>query len=174
MKNNKVIGLWIVATVIVLLVSSCDAKKKLVSNTHLSDYQWMSAKMTMDISAPGMELNNVSGVLRMRRDSTVWISAAAVLGLESIRTLITQDSVIMINRVNQTYLAEPLSSVASTLKRPLSLQECQSLLLGNGNSDHVEIQFGPYTAKIKYSDVQWDEPASFPIKINKKYERIKL
>lgn len=165
--------MWMVAMAVLWLVSSCAARKKLVSDTH-SDYQWMSAKMTMDITAPGMELNNVSGVLRMRRDSTVWISAAAVLGLESIRTLITQDSVIMINRVNQTYLAEPLSSVATTLQRPLSLQECQSLLLGNGASDHVEIQFGPYTAKIRYSDIQWDEPQTFPMKISKKYERMKL
>jgi hypothetical protein len=38
----------------------------------------------------------------------------------------------------------------------------------------VELQFGPYTAKIRYSDIHWDEPTTFPIKINESYERMKL
>ncbi len=134
----------------------------------------MTAKMTMDLSAPGMELKDVAGTLRMRRDSTVWISASAFMGMENIRALMTQDSLVLINRVDQTYLAEPLSEVAEKLQLPTTLQECQTLLLGNGNADHVELQWGPYTAKIRYSDIQWDHPTSFPMKINPKYERMKL
>ena len=114
-----------------------------------------------------------TGTLRMRRDSAVWISAAAMLGMESVRTLVTQDSVIMVNRLNQTYLAEPLATVMEIFQTP-SLRELQNKLLGNGTDDHVELQWGPYTAKIRYSDIQWDEPTTFPIKINKKYERVKL
>lgn len=159
------------AAVILLLVASCTSRKKMVSMSKVADYQWMNAKMTIDVAVPGMELNNISGMLRMRRDSTVWFSASAALGVESVRTLITQDSVILINRVNQTYLAEPISAI-KTMPAP-SLQEIQTMLLGDGSSDHVEIQFGPYTAKIRYSDIQWDEPVKFPIKINKSYERIK-
>ena len=115
------IGILTVAAAILLLVTSCSSRKKMVSMAKAADYQWMTAKMTMDITTPGMEVNNVSGVLRMRRDSTVWISASAVLGVESIRTLVTQDSVILINRVNQTYLAEPISAIA-TMQVP-TLQE---------------------------------------------------
>lgn len=169
------IGLLLAATALLLLISSCTSKKKLVSPmAHAANYEWMSAKMTMDIVAPGIELNNVTGSLRMRRDSTVWISAAAVMGIESIRALITQDSVVLINRLEQSYLAEPLSEVAAALRLPATLQESQSMLLGNGTTDHVEIQFGPYMAKIQYSDIHWDEPTTFPIKINKRYERMKL
>ena len=163
----------LVATVILSLMASCTSKKKLVSPmAHVADYEWMSAKMTMDITAPGAEFNNVSGNLRMRRDSTVWISASAFMGMESLRTLVTQDSVIFINRMNQAYLAEPLSAVAS-MSQGASLQDIQALLLGDGSSDHVELQWGPYIAKIRYSDIHWDEPVGFPIKINKNYERIK-
>lgn len=169
------IGLLLAATALLLLISSCTSKKKLVSPmAHAADYEWMTAKMTMDITAPNIEFNNVTGSLRMRRDSTVWISAAAMMGIESIRALITQDSVILINRLEQSYLAEPLSEVASALRLPATLQESQSMLLGNGTTDHVEIQFGPYMAKIQYSDIHWDEPTTFPIKINKRYERMKL
>lgn len=139
---------------------------------HVADYEWMSAKMNMDITAPGTELNDVSGTLRMRRDSTVWISASAFMGMENLRILVTQDSVVMINRLNQTYLAEPISAI-EPMSQGTSLQEIQALLLGDGTSDHVELQWGLYTAKIRYSDIHWNEPASFPIKINKNYERIK-
>ena len=75
--------------------------------------------------------------------------------------------------MNQTYLAEPFSDVAQTV-HVSSLHEIQSMLLGNGASDNVAIRFDPYTAKIHYSDIQWNNPIEFPLKINKKYKKIKL
>ena len=157
-----------------LLVASCSPRKKLVKPTPETDFEWMTAKMTMDVASPGMEMNNVSGMLRMRRDSALWISASAMLGMESVRTLITQDSVFLINRFDQTYLIEPYPVAAEKMHLPATFQEIQALLLGDRSIDHVELQFGPYRAKIKYSDVHWDEPTTFPIKINKNYERVKL
>jgi hypothetical protein len=163
----------LVAIAVLSLVSSCDSKKKLVSPmAHVADYQWMTAKMSGALKMEQEELS-FTGNIRMRRDSTVWISVSAFLGMESIRTLVTQDSVILVNRMNQTYLAEPISTMAQTMQAP-SLREIQALLLGDGNADHVEIQWGPYIAKIRYSDIRWDEPTNFPMKINKNYERVKL
>jgi len=160
--------------VLIMLVSACSSKKKMVTTDPHADFQWMTAKMTMDITAPGLELNNVTGSLRMRRDSTIWISASALMGMEGLRTLITQDSVIVINRLDQSYIAEPFQSVVGKLNLPMTFRESQAMLLGNGNTDHVELQYGPYKAKIRYSDIRWNEPTTFPIKISKKYERKKL
>ena len=160
-------------TVVLLwLVTSCGSKKQLSTPmwSHLSDYEWFTAMIQMDISAPNMEMRDVGGQLRMRRDSTIWISASAMMGMESFRTLITQDSVIVVNRMDKTYLAEPLAEVASRFQWPATLQENQAMLLG----EFVELRFGPYIAKIRYSDIQWDVPTTFPIKINKSYERMKL
>ena len=166
------IGSLLVAMVMLSLLSSCDSTKKVVSPmAHVADYQWMTAKMSGELKVESGEFP-FTGNLRMRRDSTIWISISAFMGMESIRTLITQDSVVLVNRLNQTYLAEPLSTMTQTMQTP-SLQETQALLLGDGSADHVEIQWGPYIAKIRYSDIQWDEPTSFPIKINKNYQRIK-
>lgn len=139
---------------------------------HAANYEWMSAKINGELTVESGEFP-FSGTLRMRRDSAIWISASAMMGIESIRTRITQDSIIVVNRVEQSYLAEPFSEVAETISTP-SLQELQAMLLGDGTSDHVEMQFGPYKAKIRYADIHWDEPTTFPIKINQKYERMKL
>ena len=157
---------------VLLLVSSCDPKKKLVSPmAHVADYEWMMAKMSGELGV-GSEEFSFTGNLRMRRDSTIWLSVSAFMGMESIRMLVTQDTVVLLNRMNQTYLKEPFSTVAEMQGIP-SFQEIQSRLLGDGTADHVELQWGPYRAKIRYSDIHWDEPVNFPIKINKNYERIK-
>ena len=166
------IGVLVLATVVLLLVSSCDSTKKLVSPmAHVTDYQWMAGKINGELGV-GSDEWAFTGNIRMRRDSTIWISVSAFLGMESIRALVTQDSVVLVNRMNQTYLAEPMSNLVQTLQIP-SLQETQALLLGDGTSDRVALQWGPYTVKIRYSDLHWDEPTSFPIKINKNYERVK-
>lgn len=165
----------LVTTMLLLFVASCTSRKKLVSPmARVADYQWMNAKMNGEL-----ETNNgaysFTGSLRIHRDSTVWISVSAFMGMESVRALITQDSVIVLNRIDQTYLAEPKEVLQNTGMMPApSVQEIQFLLLGNGSSDRVLIQWGPYVAKIRYSDIHWDEPQTFPIKINKKYERVKL
>lgn len=159
------------ATALLLLVASCSSKKPLVTPSSHVDFQWMTAKMNGELNVENGTVD-FTGTLRMRRDSAVWVSVSALMGMESIRTLVTQDSVILVNRMNQTYLAEPLANVMETLHVP-SLQELQAQLSGKGTDDHVELQWGRYTAKIRYTDIRWDEPTTFPIKINKKYERIK-
>ena len=174
-KGRLTIRWMVLAMVGLLLASSCTAKKKLVSPmAHAAHYEWMSAKMSGELKVESGEFP-FSGTLRMRRDSTIWISASALMGIENLRALITQDSVILINRMDQTYLAETLVETCHGASLPpMTLHEFQAMLLGNGTSDAVVVQIGPYLAKIKYSDIHWDEPTTFPMKINKKYERIKL
>lgn len=169
-----------VLLLLVLLVASCTSRKKLVKPDDHSNFQWMSAKIQVEIVSGDTTLTsqpsplNLSGTIRMRRDSTVWISLSALLGMESVRAMVTQDSVFVINRMGQNYLAEPNTKVGKRFRVPTSLTEVQSLLLGNGSGDHVKIQHGPYQAIIRYSDIHWDEPTTFPLKINKNYQRMKL
>ena len=178
-SRREVIGVLWVAMAMLLLVSSCDSTKQLVSPmAHVTDYQWMTGKINGEVGVRSEELGvgseewTFTGNIRMRRDSTIWISVSAFLGMESLRALVTQDSVVLVNRMNQTYLAEPIAALVQILQVP-SLRETQALLLGDGTSDRVALQWGPYTVKIRYSDLHWDEPTSFPIKINKNYERVK-
>ena len=173
MSKRETIGILLVVTVALLLVTSCDPKKNLVSPTYnASNYEWMTAKMNGELITENGNFS-FSGNLRMHRDSTIWMSISAFMGMESLRALMTQDTVLVVNRLNQTYLAEPVSTVVEKMHVP-SLQDTQTMLVGNGTSDHVELRWGPYTAKIRYSDIQWNEPTTFPIKINKGYERMKL
>ena len=80
----------------------------------------------------------------------------------------------MIDRVDKTYLYESLDYLVSGWHISQDFEEFQKMLLGDGNTDHVELRFGPYIAKIRYSDIRWDEPTTFPIKISDNYQRINL
>jgi len=163
-----------------LLVASCTSKRKLVSPmSRVADYAWMTGKMTVEVAseegaASSAKMGDFTGAIRMRRDSVIWVSVSAVMGIETIRACVNNDSVVVLNRFDKTYLSEPLVEVAERFHLPSSLQECQSRLLGNGTSDQVTIQWGPYIAKIRYSDIHWDEPTTFPIKVTDSYERRRL
>ena len=145
---------------------------------HAAHYEWMTAKINGVLTLTSQRSTfNFTGQLRMRHDSAVWVSAS-FMGMEAMRALVTNDTVVVVNRLEKTYLAEPFSSLVYMAQtssfQPATLNDFQTMLLGNGVSDTVEIQWRSSSAKIQYSDIQWDEPTTFPIKINDNYERMKL
>jgi len=162
-------GKWIVLLLVVLL-ASCSTKKQLVTTQPSADFEWMTAKISGELTlTSNLSSLTFNGTMRMRRDSVIWISASAFMGMENVRVLITQDSVKLVNRVDQTYFIEPYDAMAARFQWPATLRETQAMLL----SEQPKLCLGPYTAQIKYSDIQWNESTTFPFKINKNYERIK-
>ncbi len=119
----------------------------------------------------------------MRKDSIVWLSVTATMGVEVLRAKVSNDSVWMLNRMEKTYLAEPLDSLAIQLGMPLSLPWLQNLLLDN-NEGLVPVEnqtvllknfaFGNYSAKVKYNNIRRDEPTTFPLKITDKMDRFRI
>ena len=162
------------------LVASCNCKKKLVAPTPQANYEWMTAKLSISLEESPLNshlsplTSQLPASLRMHRDSTLWLSVSGPMGMEAVRARVTTDSVLVVNRFDRTYLAEPLAEVASKLHLPSTVQEIQAMLLGDGSSDTVELQWNAYKAKIHYNEIQWDQPTTFPIRVNDSYERRKL
>ena len=46
---------------------------------------------------------DVNATIRMHKDSLIWASVNAVLGIEAMRLLITKDSVFLLDKLNKTY-----------------------------------------------------------------------
>jgi hypothetical protein len=61
---------------------------------------------------------DVNATMRMYKDSAIWLSANAVLGIEAMRVLITKDSVKLLNKLDKTILP----AVSTTCRR---LQNCR-------------------------------------------------
>ena len=167
----------------VLLLASCASRKKTVAPPQPQSFEWLTANMTIQAESNGQSFNDLSGQLRMRKDSVVWFSVTATMGVEVLRAKISNDSIWILNRLEKSYLAEPLDTISAQLGIPLSLPLVQIMLLDNIQGlPPVENQtvvlktfiMGELSAKVKYTNIKLDEPTTFPLKITNKMERMQL
>lgn len=179
MKNRSTI----VFLALLLCASSCVSRKKTVVPAQLQAFEWMTSNLSIQAEGNGMAFDDLSGQLRMRKDSLVWLSITATMGVEVLRAKFSNDSVWIVNRLEKTYLAEPLDSLSAQLGMPLSLPLIQTLLLDNNEGfppvENQTVQLktfvmGNLAAKMRYRNIKLDEKTTFPLKITNKMERIKL
>ncbi len=93
-------------------------------------FDWFVAKFSAEYENGGKS-NSFGGQLRIRKDSLIWISLTPMLGIEAIRLMITQDSVKMINRLNDTYFIGNYEYVNRFLNTNIDFDLLQAVLLGN-------------------------------------------
>jgi hypothetical protein len=93
-------------------------------------FDWFSAKFSADYKNKDKE-NSFNGQIRIRKDSLIWLSLTPMLGIEAIRLVITQDSVKMINRLNNTYFIGDYDYVNRFLNTNIDFDLLQAFLLGN-------------------------------------------
>jgi hypothetical protein len=106
-----------------------DNYTKIIANQF--NYNTFSAKIDVDyIDADGKKYN-VNAHVRMNRDSTIWISVTAILGIEGLRALITKDSIKILDKQNKTYKARDISYLKDITALPLTLRSLQDLFIGN-------------------------------------------
>ena len=168
---------------LLLVATSCASRKKIVQQTQPQSFEWLTANMAIQADGNGMSFDNLAGQMRMRKDSLVWLTVTATMGVEVMRAKVSNDSVWFVNRMEKTYLAEPLDTVSAQLGIPLSLPWVQMMLLNNNEGvPPVENQMvqlrsfvmGEWAAKIKYNNIKLNEKTNFPLKITDKMERIRL
>ena len=169
--------------VLLLAATSCASRKKTIAPTPPQTFEWLTSNLDIQAEGNGMAFDDLSGQLRMRNDSLVWLSVTATMGVEVLRAKVSNDSVWILNRLEKTYLAEPLDSVAVQIGIPISLPWIQTLLLDNNEGlPPVENQIvqlktffmGNLSAKVRYKNIKLDEKTSFPLKITDKMERMRL
>ena len=95
------------------------------------DYQTFTAKINIDYSDADNKNYDVNAVLRMYKDSALWISVNAILGIEAIRALVTKDSVKILDKQNKLITARSVDYLQEVTELPLDLQTVQNLIIGN-------------------------------------------
>ncbi len=93
-------------------------------------YTWFSAKFSAEYKQKG-KTTSFGGQIRVRKDSVIWISLTPMLGIEAIRVVITQDSVKMINRLNDTYYSGDYNYINRFLGTNIDFDLLQAFLLGH-------------------------------------------
>jgi len=93
-------------------------------------FEWFSAKFNLDLEIDKKK-TSVTGQVRMKKDSVIWITLSPALGIEMARLLITTDSVKFINRINKTFFTGDYAKVNAFLDANIDYDIFQTLLLGN-------------------------------------------
>jgi len=95
-------------------------------------FETLSMKATIAASSStSKESFNLTGTIRMIRDSVIWISVSPGLGIEAARLYITQDSVFFMNRLTNEYTVSTFGFFNTQYQVDLDFNILQSLLTGN-------------------------------------------
>lgn len=97
---------------------------------HDFQYNTFQAKFNAKLSYDDNNFN-LKGQLRMKNDSVLWMSLSVMMGIEVVRVKITHDSVFMLNRTQNQYLATSLESFKEDLPFVESVGFIQNVLVGN-------------------------------------------
>ncbi len=94
----------------------------------IKDWQYFSSKIDVDYRN-GDDQKNVNVHIRMLKDSLVWISAG-LFGIEAARVLINKDSMVVLNKLEKTYMVYKNEAISGFSDVPLTVGQIQNLIIG--------------------------------------------
>lgn len=95
------------------------------------DFQTFSAKVKVDFEGSDGKKNDFNAFIRLQKDSALWVSINALLGIEAFRVLITPDSVKVINKLDKVVQLRSVNYLKEITKLPFTFKELQDLIIGN-------------------------------------------
>ncbi len=94
-------------------------------------YTTFAGKMDVEYRDGDGKKYDLNTNIRMYKDSVIWVSVTAILGIEGLRAYITPDSVKLLDKQNKIYTARSVSYLQEVTELPLSLSSLQELIIGN-------------------------------------------
>ena len=136
---------------LVIILSSCNLfKKSNIENNLLNDSSllekelikkinsqnispdWTSLNSKIKVNKEGQEVT-INAHIRIKKDSIIWISVKAPLGIEIFRTMITSDSIYYMNRINKNYFIKHISHIREVVKADVSFIKLQEIIFASPN-----------------------------------------
>ncbi|RYY61891.1 MAG: DUF4292 domain-containing protein [Chitinophagaceae bacterium] len=100
-------------------------------NANRIEYTTFSGKVNVDYQGTDGKKYDLNANIRMYKDSVIWISVTAILGIEGVRAYITKDSVKIINKQDKVVTLRSVAYLQEITKLPLTLGTLQEILIGN-------------------------------------------
>lgn len=100
-----------------------------VLKNHLN-FSTFSAKAQAEFQQ-GKEGGNATTFIRIKKDSTIWLSLRFTLGIEGARILITRDSIKIMNFQKKTIAYRSINYLEEISGIPLDFVTLQDLIIGN-------------------------------------------
>ena len=132
--------------VLIFIISACGVKKRIPKTNSLNLKNtkeviekvnskrvypdWLSLKGKVSFLEKDQRLS-FSINIEHKKDSIIWASISAALGIEIIRLQLTPDSIYLINRTNRTYLIQPTSSIRENIISDFNFYDVQNIISYN-------------------------------------------
>jgi hypothetical protein len=94
-------------------------------------FETFSARVKVDYKDTKDKNLDFNAFIRMRRDSIVWVSVIAALGVEAFRVLIRPDSVMIMDKLEKTIKYATVSDLQQITQLPFDFATLQQLIAGN-------------------------------------------
>jgi hypothetical protein len=98
---------------------------------NIVDFNTFSAKVKVDFQGNDGKKNDFNAFLRMKKDSAIWVSINALLGIEAFRIIITPDSVKVLNKIDKVVQLRSVSYLQEVMRIPFTFYDVQNVIIGN-------------------------------------------
>lgn len=102
-----------------------------VLKNRVDNFSTFSAKIKVDFEGSDGKKNDFNAMVRLQKDSMLWVSINALLGIEAFRVVITPDSVKVMNKIDRVIQLRSVSYLKEITKLPFTFKELQDLIVGN-------------------------------------------
>ena len=100
---------------------------------------WLSINSKINIEKEGKN-TVVNANIRIKKDSVIWISLKAPLGIELLRSMITPDSIYFMSRMDKTYFIKPISHLKEVVKTDINFFQFQQILFSSPDITNQELE----------------------------------
>lgn len=130
-------------------MKASDIIRKTALNT--TNYQYLSANVTANVARKNSLPIRLTGQMRMRHDSVVWLNLTGPLGIGTFRVLATNDSVWITNSIEKTCRCGKINKVLGRYGIAADFVSLENALVCNGTILPQE-RFEVGNEKIEPSD----------------------
>lgn len=95
------------------------------------EFTSFSAKIKVDFEDKQGKKNDFNAFVRLYKDSVLWISINAALGIEAFRIMITPDSVKVLNKLDKEVQFRSVEYLQEVSHVPFTFRELQNIIIGN-------------------------------------------
>jgi hypothetical protein len=103
------------------------------------DWTYCTSKYAVDIKVDNQELSG-SVSFRMKKDSIIWFSVSAIMGIQILKGIINRDSAHILDVYNQKYYALSIEDLNRMQELPANLSAIQALIVGSSPTSLLKFQ----------------------------------
>lgn len=134
---QQIKALWLYFLLFVLLISSCNKKFlgfKFKPRSTLTieevNFEYLSTRSKIKFKSPN-DKSKATASIRIKKDSLIWFTLSNGVGIEGARGKITQDSIVLMDRINKKIYRYSMAGLSQELKFDLSYELFQSVIIGD-------------------------------------------